>query len=278
MRTAAPINAKHPASRSGAASGAGPRAKARRSMEHALADVAGLSRNARITASIGSVTFLLALPHLAYAQEEASGQGVVGNTILETLQRGGSVMYVILVLSIVGLAVILEMAYRTRQSITLPKHIIKALEDPDTNVAVDELIGDNPKTGICRFLQAGRLWKKGTNEQVQAAIEEAVDEALWRYRKGIRPLGVIATTAPLLGLLGTVIGIIQAFDVVARKGALGDPGALAGGISKALLTTCFGLIVGIPVLLAYHYLNGRIEARLRHCEELAKKTLILPPE
>lgn len=221
---------------------------------------------------------LLARPCAAYAQDAAAGQGVLGETILETLQRGGSVMYVILVLSIVGLAVILEMAFRTRQSITLPKGIVKALEDPGAGTAIDELIDGNPRTWVCRILRAGRLWKKGTTEQVQAAVEEAVDEALWRYRKGVRPLGVIATTAPLLGLLGTVIGIIQAFDVVARKGALGDPGALAGGISKALLTTCFGLIVGIPVLLAYHYLNGRIEARLHQCEELAKKALILPPE
>ena len=235
-------------------------------------------RREQIKFGILLVAFVVALPCLAWAQDSDPAQGVLGQTVLETLQRGGSVMYAILVLSIIGLAVILEVAYRSRQSIMLPGRVARALEEPGAAAEVDALIERQPKTWICRILHAGRIWKKGTNEQVQAAIEEAVDEALWRYRKGVRPLGVIATTAPLLGLLGTVIGIIQAFDVVARKGALGDPGALAGGISKALLTTCFGLIVGIPVLLAYHYLNGRIEARLHRCEELAKQTLILPPE
>jgi biopolymer transport protein ExbB len=93
-----------------------------------------------------------------------------------------------------------------------------------------------------------------------------------------RPLGIIANTAPLLGLLGTVIGIVEAFDVVARQGALGDPSALADGIAKALLTTVFGLIVAIPTLMAYHYFVGRSEALLRRCEELAKEALVLPPE
>jgi biopolymer transport protein ExbB len=82
----------------------------------------------------------------------------------------------------------------------------------------------------------------------------------------------------LLGLLGTVFGIIEAFDVVAQQGALGDPSALADGIAEALLTTAFGLIVAIPMLLAYHYFVGKVESLLHRCEELAKEALILPPE
>jgi len=109
-------------------------------------------------------------------------------------------------------------------------------------------------------------------------VEEKTDEYLWQFKRSARPLGILASVAPLLGLLGTVLGIIRAFDVVARAGALGDPGALAGGISEALLTTCFGLIVAIPLLLAHHYFVGRIEALLHCCEVLAKENLIRPPD
>jgi biopolymer transport protein ExbB len=82
----------------------------------------------------------------------------------------------------------------------------------------------------------------------------------------------------LLGLLGTVIGIIEAFEVVAGEGSMGvNTAALAGGIAKALLTTCFGLIVAIPLLLSHHYLVGKIEALVRRSEELVKEYQILPP-
>jgi biopolymer transport protein ExbB len=131
---------------------------------------------------------------------------------------------------------------------------------------------------ITRILKAGYEWRKGSTAEIQAAVEEAVDEVLWQLKRSVRPLGIIANTAPLLGLLGTVTGIIAAFDVVARQGSLGDPGALAGGISEALLTTGFGLIVAIPTLLAYHYFIGRAETLLRKCEIMAKENLILPPE
>jgi len=209
---------------------------------------------------------------------EPVSDGVLGRTAWETLQRGGVVMFIILALSVAGVAVILELAFRTRRGAMLPASVRRALRPESGAADLDAVLAAPPRACVHRILRAGQLWRNGTGEQVQAAIEEAVDHLLWRYRRAIRPLGIIASTAPLLGLLGTVIGIIEAFDVVARQGALGDPAALASGISKALLTTCFGLIVAIPMLLGYHYFNGRAETLLRECEELAKELLILPPQ
>jgi len=177
-----------------------------------------------------------------------------------------------------GLTFILEAAFRTRGSAILPASALRALESPGAAEAVEGLIDKNRKACVHRVLKAGHRWRNGTTQQIQAAIEEAVDDMLWQFRRSVRPIGIIANTAPLLGLLGTVIGIIEAFDVVAQEGALGDPSALAAGISKALFTTCFGLIVAIPMLLAYHYLAGKAETLLRRCEELAKEALVLPPD
>jgi biopolymer transport protein ExbB len=222
--------------------------------------------------------FLLAAVSLLAAEAEAPRQGIVGKTLWETFQRGGWVMYVILAQSVAGLAIAMEVAYRTRRGAILPAASVQRLGGPDREAAVRELAVASQNVCLHRILQAGLTWHKGNPEQIQTAIEERVDVLLWELKRVARPLGIIANTAPLLGLLGTVIGIVEAFDVVARQGALGDPSALADGIAKALLTTVFGLIVAIPTLMAYHYFVGRSEALLRRCEELAKEALVLPPE
>jgi len=223
-------------------------------------------------------TFLTGVLHAA---EGNVAEGVLGNTFWETVERGGEVMYVILAFSVVGLGLALEALFRTRRSAILPNAALKALDTPEgERPNVVELIASakGKRASVYRILTVGHKWQRGTTQQIQAAIEETVDEALWQFKRSLRPIGIIANTTPLLGLLGTVIGIVQAFDVVASQGSLGDPSALADGISKALLTTCFGLIVAIPLLLTYHYFTGRVETLLRKCEELAKEALVLPPE
>lgn len=221
---------------------------------------------------------LLSCPPSFAAEDGGSTAGVFGNRILEILNSGGEVMWVILGVSILGLALILEAAFRTRRARILPAKSARLLEEAQGNGKVQELLDADGSASVHRIVEVAHRWHKGTTEQVQAAIEETVDEALWRLKRSLRPIGVLANTAPLLGLLGTVIGIIRAFEVVAEKGALGDPTKLAGGISQALLTTCFGLIVAIPMLLAYHYFTGKAESLLRRAEELVKEALILPPE
>jgi len=229
------------------------------------------------TGLVGALVLLLVCVDFSGALA-GDGGGVLGNSLWETLNRGGAVMYVILLLSVVGLAFILEAAFRTRRSMILPVATAQDLEQPKARECVPQLMEGPQRICINRILRVGYRWRKGTNEQIQNAVEETVDEMLWQYRRSVRPLGIIANTAPLCGLLGTVVGIIDAFDTVAEQGALGDPAALADGISKALLTTCFGLIVAIPMLLAYHYFTGKTETLLRKSEELAKEALILPPE
>lgn len=217
----------------------------------------------------------------------ASGSSAhAGNFIVDlnrslwgTMERGGSVMWPILGLSVVGLALLLEVAVRTRKKNILPDAGVQALQgSTDKRAAVALLLQQDSRCCLHRVLAIGQRWRHGTTVQIQAAIEEAVDDMRWQLRRSVRALGIIANTAPLLGLLGTVLGITQCFDVVSKQGALGDPSALAGGISEALLTTCFGLIVAIPMLLCHHYYLGKIDTLMKQCEELAKEALILPPD
>lgn len=219
----------------------------------------------------------------ANAGQDTPAEGkkaISGKGLWDTFQRGGKVMWPILICSIVGLMFIFDVLWRTRRGALLPHASIRAIAGVGRPAAsrIVELINGAPDVAFHRILKAGFIWRHGTNEQITAAVEESVDTTLWRLKQAARPIGILANVAPLLGLLGTVTGIISAFDVVATQGSLGDPAALADGISQALLTTAFGLIVAIPLLLTFYYLNGRSEQLLRHAEELAKEALLLPPE
>lgn len=209
---------------------------------------------------------------------DAAGMAVdFSRSLWSKFEAGGDVMYVILAFSVVGLALTLEAAFQLRRNRILPLAAARGLQSANPQAATEVCLAGDERVCLYRVLQVGHRWRNGTTDQIQAAIEETVDGMRWRFRRTVRPIGIIANTAPLLGLLGTVLGITQCFDVVARKGAMGDPTALSGGISQALLTTCFGLMVAIPMLLAYHYFVGRIDHLLKECEELAKEALILPP-
>lgn len=214
----------------------------------------------------------------ATARGDDSPSGIMGERLWDTVERGGTVMYVILAASVIGLALLLDAMVRTRRGAILPKRVEREMTAPDAAGRVAEWVASSGRACVFDILRIGWRWRTAVSEHQQRAIEEAVDVRLWKLKRSIRPIGILANTTPLLGLLGTVVGIVQAFDAVARQGALGDPTALADGIAKALLTTCFGLIVAIPLLLAYHYLNGRLDALLRQSEELVKELLIAPPD
>ena len=102
---------------------------------------------------------------------------------------------------------------------------------------------------------------------MEVALEETGARVLYDLRKNARPLAVIADVSPLLGLMGTVLGMIKAFEVVARSGALGQAEMLAAGIAEALLTTAFGLSVAVPSLIFYHYFRGKGDGLVRQMED-----------
>jgi biopolymer transport protein ExbB len=117
-------------------------------------------------------------------------------------------------------------------------------------------IADSSALG--QVLAAGLAQRHAPREVLKEAVEDAGRHAVYELERYLGPLGTIAAISPLLGLLGTVSGMIRAFTAITTQG-VGNPTVLAGGIAEALITTAAGLTVAIPSLIAYRYLRGRVE-------------------
>ena len=103
-------------------------------------------------------------------------------------------------------------------------------------------------------------------------IEDTGRHVVHDLNRFLNSLGTVAAISPLLGLLGTVVGMMKVFHDITQYG-VGDPGALAGGISQALITTAAGLLIAIPALIAYRYLRGRVEELVVEMEKEANKLI-----
>lgn len=129
---------------------------------------------------------------------------------------------------------------------------------------------DSPTAAI--FSHGVRKWGRSSVEVEQAMIDGG-ERQVTQLRRHLRVLNGVATVTPLLGLLGTVIGMIQAFNDIASAGAMGKADQLAAGIAVALLTTAFGLAIAIPSLIMYMYLSGRVESLVMEMDELALRVV-----
>jgi biopolymer transport protein ExbB len=175
--------------------------------------------------------------------------------MLVLISKGGVVMYIILGLSVIALGIIIErlLFYRkirvdedtllNRLKLTLQKgHFDEALS----------ICEGNPSP-ITNLMRVGIENRGHQPHVIREAILDAASLETPRLERYLSALGTVAHIAPLLGLLGTVTGNIQAFGVLAGFGTVGDPGLLAKGISEALLTTAAGIIVSIPTVIFYNY-------------------------
>jgi len=129
---------------------------------------------------------------------------------------------------------------------------------------------DSPTAAI--FAHGVRKWGRSSVEVEQAMIDGG-ERQIGQLRRHLRVLNGVATVTPLLGLLGTVIGMIQAFNDIASAGAMGKADQLAAGIAVALLTTAFGLAIAIPSLIMYMYLSGRVESLVMEMDGLSLRVV-----
>ncbi len=181
--------------------------------------------------------------------------------------KGGIVMPVILVASVVALAFAVERGVALRSTVQLPGglrdetvlRLSRGGEGP-ASALLKEREGTLARTLLAALGRSG----DGRSGMEEAAAAEAY-RALYELRRNTRPIGIVASVAPLLGLLGTVFGMIKAFDRVSG-GGLGRSQDLARGIAEALLTTGAGLVVAIPALVVYHYFRARTEDIVRRSE------------
>ena len=182
-------------------------------------------------------------------------------TWLNFLSRGGFVMILIGICSITGLALIIDrfVTYRglKLEGFAISSSVKQALVRGDMKAAMGHLEGDSTAGGRLLVSTFGRV-EKGSGS-IRSSFALAAGDLVSKMERSLRGLATVAALAPLLGLLGTVIGMIRAFMVIEGQGATVSPALLAGGIWEALLTTAAGLTVAIPCLLFHNLFQGRIE-------------------
>ena len=180
-------------------------------------------------------------------------------TLVDYFQRGGPVMYPLLICSLAGLVVIIERGWALHRvqddAVGIISRVRRALHARDLEGAVR--VCDTIQGPIANTLKAGLLQIGKPVEEVERIMEIVATQEIARLERFLWVLATVANIAPLFGFLGTVTGMINAFDRVAEVG-LGNPRAVAGGISEALITTAAGLIIALPTQAAYNYLTTRV--------------------
>ncbi len=193
--------------------------------------------------------------------------------MLYYIKAGGPILYLLLILSVVSLGVIFERSLcfiknKTSVDSMFKKEIKELLIDGKYNEAIEfskkekGVVGKTLTKFLIRYCLVGDY--KNSDELLREIELEEMDI----LERNTYILGIIAYTAPMIGLLGTVTGMIQAFGKIAVSGT-GDPNAIAGGISQALLTTAGGLIIAIPSIIAYNIFNKKIEKMSLEVEKIA---------
>lgn len=188
--------------------------------------------------------------------------------------RGGIAMWPLLVCSIAGVAIIMERTWALRRRCVISPALAAAIErrpvTPEQTEAL-RLLSESDTTVLGRLVQAAFAHASLPKPENVEAMQAFARQIVGRMERGLTTLSLIAELGPLLGLLGTVIGMVQLFEDVAKKG-LGEPAMISRGIYEALTATMTGLGIAIPALIAYMYLRRRIEVLVleleRHTNEL----------
>ena len=198
--------------------------------------------------------------------------------MIDLIKAGGWLMYPILACSVIALTIVLERLWALRKSRVLPPVLIDALRQASQgSFRLDEDEGRQVlRSPLGRIVAAALKNRSKGRDIVKESVEDTGRHVLHELERYLNTLGTIAAITPLLGLLGTVFGMIEVFTVISLQGS-GNTEMLAGGISKALLTTAGGLAVAIPSLLFYRYFRGKIDALVVRMEEEAIRLISLLP-
>jgi len=190
--------------------------------------------------------------------------------VLEIIVAGGWLMAPILLCSTLAVAIIIERFWTLRRSKVTPEGLGATVEDWAAKHELDlrhlnQLRAESP---LGRVYAAALMNRKRPREIIKEAVEDTGRHVVHELERFLNTLGTIAGITPLLGLLGTVIGMIKVFSAIMISG-VGDAQVLAGGISQALITTASGLTVAIPSYFFYRYFRGRVSQYVISMEEKA---------
>ncbi|KAA2284431.1 MotA/TolQ/ExbB proton channel family protein [Arenimonas fontis] len=194
--------------------------------------------------------------------------------MLELIKAGGWVMLPIIVLAVLALAIILERFWSLRRREVLPPGLGEEVREWAKGRQLDprhiEVLRRNSPLG--ELLAAGLDVRERPRELIKERIEDVGRHVAHRLERFLNTLGTIAAVTPLLGLLGTVFGMIEMFLDILVSG-VGDANQLAGGIGQALISTAAGLCVAIPALMFHRHLRGRVTAYIIEMEQQAMALL-----
>jgi biopolymer transport protein ExbB len=194
--------------------------------------------------------------------------------MLEIVQAGGWLMLPIIACSVIAAAIILERLWTLQPTRVLPTDLTTEVWQWVKSNQLDRQHIQSLHQGspLGQILAEGLTSRHLGREIAKENVEDTGRHVVHELERYLNPLGTIAAISPLLGLLGTVIGMVKVFAAITVYG-VGNPGVLAGGISEALITTAAGLTVAIPSLIGYRYLRGRVDGLVIQMEKEAMKFL-----
>ena len=188
------------------------------------------------------------------------------------VKAGGWLMFPIIACSIIAFGIILERFWTLQNKKVIPKHLVATIwhwvkEGQLESSKIEEI---SKQSALGRILASGLNNRHLQRERIKESIEETGRQVVHELERFLNTLGTIAAISPLLGLLGTVIGMIKVFNAIINSG-VGNAAPLAGGISQALITTAAGLSVAIVALMFHRYFHGRVDELVVKMEEEAIK-------
>jgi biopolymer transport protein ExbB len=197
---------------------------------------------------------------ILHSEKYVSTKKEASMVVLEYFQQGGPVMYFILLVSIIGLAVFIERVLFFRQVRQNAKIIQEKMREKLKGHRIDEAIAvcENYPGLAANIIRAGLTQYNKSREEIEKAMDDAAVYELPKLHRNIPVLATVTSVATLLGLLGTVLGMIISSTVLSTQG-MNNPSKLIGGIAQALITTAYGLIVAIPAQVAYNYIVAQVE-------------------
>jgi len=210
---------------------------------------------------------------------DAPAQGAGGRRISlwSTIAKGGPIGFLIILLSLVAVALAIEHSITIRRDNLVPAGLVEELDErlgaKDYRAAQETCAADG--SFLAQVIGAGlnQLGAMFGFFDMQNAMQEVSEREISKLYRKLEYLSFIAATAPMLGLLGTVTGMIASFNEIARTEGTAKPSQLAGGISEALVTTCLGLIVAIPTMFAVAFFRNRIDSFVAEAESVVEKVM-----
>ena len=194
--------------------------------------------------------------------------------MLDLFYKGGPLMYPLLFVSVLMIAIIIERGYhfiRARVNRRFVDRVINIIEEGDLQQAL--VVAEKQHGPVAAIIEAALKYRSYTQDVVENKISLTGDQELKRLTKNLHLLELTGKIAPMIGLLGTVIGMVEAFRGLSSVKGLVDPSLLAGGIWEALITTVAGLFVGIPALVFFHLYTNQVRSTASSMKHIGEEIL-----